>query len=95
METQEKRTYCSSCKHSKYVLDGNGQKRLYCELRRSWGQKPFLPTTCTQAEDCLEYVRERWRDSLTCRSSYKATMSKCGIPLDEEYDGLLADVELE
>ena len=87
--------FCSSCKHSRYVQDGENKKRLYCELRRSWGQKPFLPTDCTDAEDCLEYDKERWRDSLTSRSGYKTAMSKMGIPMAEADEGLLADVELE
>ena len=95
MERQEKRTYCSSCKHSKYVQDGFGRQYLRCYQREAFGQRSRIPKDCTDAEECLDYDPERWRDSLTSRSGYKTAMSKMGISMAEADQGLLADVELE
>ena len=95
MEKPEKKVYCSSCRHSKYVQDPQKLKRLYCELRRSFGQSPFLPKDSRAAEDCLEYAPERLRDSLTTRESYLTSMRKCKVPLSEEKGGVLKDVKLD
>ena len=87
MEKPEKKVYCSSCRHSKYVQDPQKLKRLYCELRRSFGQSPFLPKDCRAAEDCLEYAPERWQESLSSRHQYSQRMRDCGISLEEEKGG--------
>lgn len=83
------KAYCSACKHSKYIT-ANGKKQLYCRQREAWGQKPYLPTDATDAEECLDYDPENWRDALTDRSNYVHAMKKCGIPLSEEQNGLLS-----
>ena len=88
-----KHRYCSSCKHSKYVL-ANGIRKLLCKQREALGQKPYIDTDCTDAEVCLDYDPEHWRDALTTRSAYLQAMTKCGIPLSEERKGLLAKEKL-
>ena len=85
----QKRTCCRTCKHSKYVVV-NFRKMLRCKQREAWGQKPYLPTDATDAEECLDYDPENWRDALTDRSNYVHAMKKCGIPLSEEQNGLLS-----
>ena len=91
---ENKKKYCSSCKHSKYETNGKGEKMLVCALRHALHMTPFLPTNCRAAEECLEYNPERWQDSLTNRHNYVCTMSKCGIPLREEKGGVLRSVTL-
>ena len=91
----DKKIFCSMCKHSRYVLNGRGETWLSCDQREAFGQRPLIPKDCRDAEECLAFDPERWRDSLTTRSSYKSTMCRCKIPLEEAADGILSDVELE
>ena len=95
METKEKRVYCSSCKHSKYEQDGFGRQYLRCYQREAFGQRSRIPKDCTDAEECLDYDPERWRDSLSSRHQYSQRMRDCGISLEEEKGGVLKDVRLE
>ena len=88
-----KRTYCSTCRHSKYVQVNNIRK-LLCQQRQAFGQKPYLSTDCTAAEDCLDYDPERLSAAFTTRPAYLQAMTKCGIPLSEERHGLLAGERL-
>ena len=88
-----KKKYCSTCRHSKYVL-ANNIRRLLCNQRSAFGQTPYIDTDCTDAEVCLDYDPEHWRDALTTRSAYLQAMTKCGIPLSEERKGLLAKEKL-
>ena len=88
-----KRKYCSTCRHSKYVVTNN-QKRLHCKQREAFGLKPYMDVNATNAEDCLDYDPERIRDSLTSRSAFLQAMKKCDIPLSEEQNGILAQVKL-
>ena len=80
--------YCSQCKFSKYVTIRD-QKKLFCQQREAFGQTPYLPTDCTNAETCLEFQPERWRENLTTRSDYISKMKKCKIPLFAESLGRL------
>ena len=80
--------YCSQCKFSAYVTI-HDQKRLFCQQRKAFGQTPYLPTDCTNAESCLEFRPERWRDNLTTRKDYVSKMKKCKIPLFTESLGRL------
>ena len=84
----KKKLFCSSCRHSRYVLV-KGERKLHCDVLEAFGQRPNLPTDCRNAEDCLEYDRERWRDSLTDRRDYLRKMRKCKIPLFLEKEGVL------
>ena len=86
--------YCSSCRYSKYALDGLGRLFLRCEQRVAFGLKGRLPTDCTDAEECLDYVPERMRDALSTRHKYSQMMRDCGIPLSEEKGGVLSEVRL-
>ena len=88
-----KKRYCSSCKHSKYVL-ANGIKKLLCKQRSAFGQNPYIDTVCTDAEVCLDYDPENWRSDLTTRSGYSHMMKKCNIPLEEEEKGILSSETL-
>ena len=90
---EKKRKYCSSCKHSKYV-QANGIRKLLCKQREAFGQRPYVETDCTDAEECLDYDPERWRENLTTRSGYSHIMKKCGVPLEEEKKGVLAQETL-
>ena len=89
----KKKLFCSSCRHSKYVVE-NGMRKLYCPQREAFGLRPYIATDCTDAEECLDFDPERWRESLTTRSAYLQAMSKCEIPLDEERTGLLSQEKL-
>ena len=89
-----KKKYCSTCRHSKYVL-ANNIRRLLCRQREAFGQNPYIDTNCTDAEECLDYDPERWRDSLSSRHQYSQRMRDCGISLEEEKGGVLKDVRLE
>ena len=89
-----KKQYCSRCRHSKYVLK-NGIKKLLCRQRVAFGQKPYIDTDCTDAEECLDYDPENLRSALTTRKNYREAMSRAGIPLEEEADGILRDERLE
>ena len=64
MGTKEKRVFCSSCKHSRYVKHTDCAKALKCELDRALGIYETLPTDCRRAEDCLEYDPERAENAL-------------------------------
>ena len=88
-----KKKYCSTCRHSKYVL-ANNIRRLLCRQREAFGQKPYIDTDCTDAEVCLDYDPEHLRAALTTRPAYLQAMTKCGIPLSEERQGLLAKEKL-
>ena len=88
-----KHRYCSSCRHSKYVL-ANNIRKLLCKQREAFGQKPYIDTDCTDAEECLDYDPENWRSNLTTRSGYSHMMKKCGIPLEEEEKGILSSETL-
>ena len=88
-----KRKFCSSCRHSKYVL-ANGIRKLLCKQREAFGQKPYIDTDCTDAEECLDYDPECLHAALTTRPAYLLAMSKCNIPLSEERPGLLANEKL-
>ena len=88
-----KKQYCSRCRHSKYVL-ANNIRKLLCKQREAFGQKPYISTDCTAAEDCLDYDPENWQSNLTTRPAYLQAMTKCGIPLSEEKSGLLAKEKL-
>jgi len=88
-----KKRYCSTCRHSKYVL-ANGTRKLLCHQRQAFGQNPYIDTACTDAEVCLDYDPEQLRAALTTRPAYLQAMSKCGIPLIEEKYGLLANEHL-
>ena len=90
---EKKRKYCSSCRHSKYVL-ANNIRRLLCRQRSAFGQNPYIDTDCTDAEECLDYDPEQWRAALTTRPAFLQAMTKCGIPLSEERSGLLAQEKL-
>ena len=90
---KNKPKYCSSCRHSKYVVTNN-QKRLHCKQREAFGVKPYMDVQATNAEDCLDYYPERIRDALTTRSAFLQAMKKCDIPLSEEQNGILAQVKL-
>ena len=91
----KRRRYCSTCRHSKYVLDDKQRKRLHCNQRQAFGQNPYIDTACTDAEVCLEYDPEHLRDALTTRKNYREAMSRAGIPIEEEADGILCDERLE
>ena len=88
-----KKKYCSTCRHSKYVL-ANNIRRLLCRQREAFGQNPYIDTDCTDAEVCLDYDPERLQAALTTRPAYLQAMTKCGIPLSEERQGLLAKEKL-
>ena len=88
-----KKKYCSTCRHSKYVL-ANNIRRLLCRQREAFGQKPYIDTDCTDAEVCLDYDPEQLRAALTTRPAYLQAMTKCSIPLSEERQGLLAKEKL-
>ena len=90
-----KRKYCSTCRHSKYVLDDKQKRRLHCNQRQAFGQSPYIDTDCTDAEECLDYDPENLRSALTTRKNYREAMSRAGIPLEEEADGILCDERLE
>ena len=90
-----KHRYCSSCKHSKYVLDEKKIKRLFCAQRQAFGQRALLDTDCTDAEVCLDYDPERWQDALTSRKNYREAMSRAGIPIEEEAEGVLSEERLK
>ena len=79
---EEKRTFCSSCKHSRYVLKESGKKYLLCELRKAFGQNSLLPTDSTLAEDCLEYKPERKEDAMLDEKSYIQALRHCRIRAD-------------
>jgi hypothetical protein len=85
--------YCSSCRHSKYVFTG-GQRKLYCKQREAFGLSPYIPTSCTNAQTCLDFDPENWRTNLNTRSNYSHMMKKCNIPLEEEENGILAQEKL-
>ena len=89
----EKKKYCSSCRHAKYVVTAY-KKKLLCKQREAFGLKPYMDVNATNAEDCLDYDPERWRDALTNRSGFSHMMKKCGIPLEEEKNGILAQETL-
>ena len=91
--SNEKRLFCSRCKHSTYVLD-HKEKKLRCEVLSSKGKLSFLPTDSDLAEECGSFARERWRDNLTTRADYEGKMRRCGVPLSEEENGALAYVSL-
>ena len=91
----KRKKYCSSCRHSKYVLDEKKIKRLFCAQRKAFGQRALLDTDCTDAEVCLEYDPERMRDALTSRKNYREAMSRAGIAMEEEAEGILSDERLE
>ena len=88
-----KRKFCSTCRHSKYVL-ANNIRKLLCKQRQAFGQNPFIDTACTDAEVCLDYAPENWHSNLTTRSGYSHMMKKCGIPLEEEEKGILSSETL-
>ena len=90
-----KKIYCRSCKHSKYDRSRKtGRTFLRCELYEALGLRQTLPTNSREAEECLEYDPERIRNALTTRSTYTHTMKECGIPIEEENNGLLRDETL-
>lgn len=80
--------YCSCCCHSKYVIIA-GERKLRCEHLAAFGQRPYLPTNCQDAEECLAYDAEDWHKNLTDRRDYLAKMRRCGVPLFEERFGVL------
>ena len=88
-----KKKYCSTCRHSKYVL-ANNIRRLLCRQREAFGQNPYIDTDCTDAEVCLDYDPEQLRAALTTRPAYLQAMTKCDIPLSDERHGLLAHEKL-
>ena len=88
-----KKKFCSSCRHSKYVV-ANGIRKLYCPQREAFGMRPYIPTDCTDAEECLDFDPERWRNALTTRPAYLQAMTKCEIPLSEESQVVLANEHL-
>ena len=88
-----KKKFCSTCRHSKYVVTG-GIRKLLCKQREAFGQRPYLATECTHAEECLDYDPENWRANLTTRNNYSHMMKKCQIPLEEEQNGVLAQETL-
>ena len=90
-----KKKFCSSCKHSKYVLDEKKIKRLFCAQRQAFGQRALISTDCTDAEVCLDYDPERWQDALTSRKNYREAMSRAGIPIEEEAKGVLSEERLK
>jgi len=85
--------FCSSCSHSKYVLV-KGQKKLFCEQRLAFGMSGYMPADATDAEECLDFDPARRRDALTTRHAYQQAMKDCGIPLEDENNGLLCNVIL-
>ena len=88
-----KHRYCSSCRHSKYMLK-NGIKKLLCRQRVAFGQKPYIDTDCTDAEECLDFDPERMKDNLNSRINYLHAMKECKIPLSEEKNGVLVQETL-
>lgn len=81
--------FCSTCKHSKYVTM-RAVRKLLCRQREAFGLNPYINTDCTDAEECLDFDPENWRDDLTTRPNYAHIMKKCGIPLEDEKKGVLA-----
>ena len=92
--SKDSELFCSQCKFSRYVML-RGQKKLFCHQRVAFGLSPYIPTDCTNAETCLEYQQERWRENLTTRTDYVHKMQKCGIPLFLEKQGRLARIQLD
>ena len=85
--------FCSTCRHSKYMV-ANGIRKLLCKQREAFGLNPYINTDCTDAEFCLDYDPENWRDNLTTRSGFLQAMTKCDIPLSEEKKGILSNEHL-
>ena len=90
---KERKNYCRKCKHSKYVMR-KGVKQLFCEQRLAFGMSGYMPADATDAEECLDYDPEYWRDALTSRHAYQQAMKDCGIPLEDEKEGILCNVPL-
>ena len=91
----DKKIFCSSCKHCKYEQDGFGRRFLHCYQREAFGQRARIPLDCRDAEECLEYAPEQWHNALSSRHQFTQRMRSCGIPLEEEEEGVLKDVPLE
>ena len=85
-----KHRYCSSCRHSKYILIGD-IRRLLCKQRSAFGQNPYIDTACTDAEVCLDYDPERQADNYKSVSRYEADLHKCGLTFKDARRGVLKD----
>ena len=83
------KTYCSQCRHSKYVQIGR-YKQLYCRQREAFGQRPYIPPDATMAEDCLDFDPERRQDAYKSAERYKSDLHKCGLGLDDARRGRLS-----
>ena len=79
MEEEIKHVYCSSCKHSKYEQDGAGRRFLHCYQREALGMKTRIPTDCTDAEECLDYMPERRSDAIRDERSFHYALKHAGV----------------
>ena len=87
--------FCSQCKYSKYVDVREVGRRLKCEKLsgRLQDDEELLPTDWTFATFCPFYAPEKRH--YRSRSAYRSEMYRCGIALNEEQAGRLADVHLK
>ena len=75
----KKRKYCSSCRHSKYVIR-DGTLRLQCECCQVVEAPRFLTTNCTYALDCKLFNPERKEDvKLRSKAEWISVCKHCGV----------------
>ena len=83
--------FCSQCKFSEYV-DVSAGRMLRCHRCEEAEAPKFLTTDCTYAIDCPCFKPEQRQ--FKNRRAYVKALERCGIPLSDEQNGLLADVRL-
>ena len=88
--SKDSELFCSQCKFSKYV-EADGKRGLRCE--QLYDEDDLLPVGWTYATWCPFFQAEKRQ--YRSRSSYKSEMFRCGISMQEEKRGLLAQVRLK
>ena len=75
----KKRRYCSTCRHSKYVIR-DGAHRLQCARCQEAKVPRFLTTDCTYALDCKQFKPERKADvKLRSKAEWINVCKHCGV----------------